>query len=113
MSTSPTSLLQDGAATSPAIETEGRAISARELAALLAIAFIAYFLRSPRILLRGLLTEEGTTYLRYAWDVLPLRTLLAPHQGYYSLLPNLVSLASDLRLSRCNMQACSSPGPDC
>jgi hypothetical protein len=95
MSTPPTSLRQNDGVISPANEAEGGAVSGRELAALLAIAFIAYFLRSPRILLHGrLLTEEGTTYLRYAWDVRPLWALLAPHQGYYSLLPNLVSLAS-------------------
>jgi hypothetical protein len=69
--------------------------SARELAALLAFAFVAWFLRAPRVLLQGrVLLEEGCTYLRYAWDVPVLRALVAPHQGYYSLLPNLVSIAA-------------------
>lgn len=95
MSAPRSSLLQDDGLISPENEAKGRAVSGRELTALLAIAFIAYFFRSPRILLHGrLLTEEGTTYLRYAWDVLPVRALLAPHQGYYSLLPNLVSVAA-------------------
>ncbi len=39
-----------------------------------------------------ILAEEGTTYLRYAWDATPLHALLAPHQGYYSLLDNLCAL---------------------
>jgi hypothetical protein len=66
-----------------------------ELTALLAFAFVAWFVRAPRILLHGrVLLEEGCTYLRYAWDVPVLRALFAPHQGYYSLLPNLVSVAA-------------------
>lgn len=69
--------------------------SALELAALLAFAFVVWFLRAPRVLLEGrVLLEEGCTYLRYAWDVPVLRALVAPHQGYYSLLPNLVSVAA-------------------
>ena len=67
--------------------------SGRELALLLAIAFVAWFLRAPRVLLHGrLLLEEGTTYLRYAWDAPPLRAFFAPHQDYYSLLPNAIAL---------------------
>lgn len=69
--------------------------SALELAALLTVAFVAWFLRAPRVLFEGrVLLEEGCTYLRYAWDVPVLRALVAPHQGYYSLLPNLVSIAA-------------------
>ncbi len=65
----------------------------RELAAWLAIALLVLFCRMPRLLLQGrMLAEEGTTYLRYAWDAAPLRALLAPHQGYYSLLDNLCAL---------------------
>jgi hypothetical protein len=33
--------------------------------------------------------EEGTVYLRYAWDCGFWRSLIAPHQGYYSLFANL------------------------
>jgi hypothetical protein len=51
------------------------------------------FARAPRLLLEGrVYAEEGTTYLRYAWNAAPLRALLAPHQGYYSLLDNLSAL---------------------
>ncbi len=65
----------------------------RELAALLAVALLMLFCRLPRLLLQGrVLAEEGTTYLRYAWDATPLRAMLAPHQGYYSLLDNLCAL---------------------
>lgn len=50
-------------------------------------------LRTPFEVLHGLVEgEEGTVYLRYAWDASPLRALFAPHQGYYSLLPNLCGL---------------------
>src|ERR1700755_2784799 len=67
--------------------------SLRELAALLSVALVVLFCRLPRLLLHGrILAEEGTTYLRYAWDATPLRALLAPHQGYYSLLDNLCAL---------------------
>ena len=48
---------------------------------------IVLFARAPHLLLQGhVVAEEGTTYLLYAWDATPLRALLAPHQGYYSLL---------------------------
>lgn len=65
----------------------------RQLGALLAVALLVLFCRLPRLLLEGhIVAEEGTTYLRYAWDATPLRALLAPHQGYYSLLDNLAAL---------------------
>jgi hypothetical protein len=65
----------------------------RELSALLAVAFVVLFCRLPRLLLQGrIVAEEGTTYLRYAWDATPLLAILAPHQGYYSLLDNLCAL---------------------
>jgi hypothetical protein len=65
----------------------------REVAALLVIGFLVLFCRLPRLLLHGhLVAEEGTTYLRYAWDAAPLRAMLAPHQGYYSLLDNFCAL---------------------
>lgn len=67
--------------------------SGRELSLLAAIAFVAWFLRGPRVLLHGrVFLEEGTTYLRYAWDATILRAVFAPHQNYYSVLPNIVSL---------------------
>jgi hypothetical protein len=65
-----------------------RAVTLYLLAALLVI-----FGRAPRLLLEGrVVAEEGTTYLRYAWNATPLRSMLAPHQGYYSLLDNLCAL---------------------
>jgi hypothetical protein len=65
----------------------------REIGALLSVGLLVLFCRLPRLLLHGrILAEEGTTYLRYAWDATPLRAMLAPHQGYYSLLDNLCAL---------------------
>ena len=56
-----------------------------------AVAFL--LLRTPFEAIHGaVLGEEGTVYLRYAWDAPPLRALIAPHQGYYSLLPNVCGL---------------------
>jgi hypothetical protein len=50
-------------------------------------------LRAPLPLVRGFLfAEEGTTYLRYAWDASVLRALFAPHQSYFSLYPNVVGV---------------------
>jgi hypothetical protein len=70
-----------------------RAPTRRELGMLLAIGLVVIFCRLPRLLLQGrIVAEEGTTYLRYAWDATPLRAVLAPHQGYYSLLDNLCTL---------------------
>lgn len=54
---------------------------------------LVLFCRLPRLLLEGrVYAEEGTTYLRYAWNSTPLRALLAPHQGYFSLLDNIAAL---------------------
>lgn len=54
---------------------------------------IFLLLRTPYELLHGMVEgEEGTVYLRYAWDSTPLRAILAPHQGYYSFFPNLCGL---------------------
>lgn len=55
---------------------------------------LAYLLlRTPRALTHGYVyAEEGTVYLRYAWDAPVLRALLAPHQSYYSLYANLCTL---------------------
>lgn len=67
--------------------------SRRQVGALLLVALVLLFCRAPRLLLQGrVVAEEGTTYLRYAWNATPLRALLAPHQGYYSLLDNLCAL---------------------
>ena len=89
MATASTQAAQTGSV----IPADVRPPSGRELAILLAIAFVAWFLRGPRVLLHGrLLLEEGTTYLRYAWDAPPLQAFFAPHQNYYSLLPNAIAL---------------------
>jgi hypothetical protein len=65
----------------------------RQIALFLLVGFLVLFARLPRLLLEGrVYAEEGTTYLRYAWNATPLRALLAPHQGYYSLLDNLAAL---------------------
>jgi hypothetical protein len=65
----------------------------RQLALFLLAGLLVLFCRLPRLLLQGrVYAEEGTTYLRYAWNTTPLRALLAPHQGYYSLLDNLAAL---------------------
>jgi hypothetical protein len=65
----------------------------RQVALFLLVALMVLFARLPRLLLQGrVYAEEGTTYLRYAWNATPLRALLAPHQGYYSLLDNLAAL---------------------
>jgi hypothetical protein len=56
-------------------------------------AVFVLILRTPAILIWGSpYAEEGSVYLRYAWDAPALPALLAPHQGYYSLLPNLCGL---------------------
>jgi hypothetical protein len=64
-----------------------------QVSLLMLIGLIVLFARAPHLLLQGhVVAEEGTTYLLYAWDATPLRALLAPHQGYYSLLDNLCAL---------------------
>jgi hypothetical protein len=66
---------------------------ARELLLYLLVGFLVLFARAPHLLLQGrVVAEEGTTYLLYAWNATPLRAMLAPHQGYYSLLDNLCAL---------------------
>jgi hypothetical protein len=65
----------------------------RQLALFFLVALLVLFARAPRLLFQGrVYAEEGTTYLRYAWDATPIRAMLAPHQGYYSLLDNLCAL---------------------
>ncbi len=57
---------------------------------ILLISLVFLFVRSPRALLHGFVfAEEGTVYLRYAWDAPVVRALLAPHQSYYSLYANV------------------------
>jgi hypothetical protein len=69
--------------------TERREDSRSNLILLLA-ALVFMFLRAPRPLVRGFLyAEEGTTFLRYAWDAPVIRALLAPHQSYFSIYPNV------------------------
>lgn len=56
-------------------------------------ALVFFILRTPWPVLHGLIMgEEGTVYLRYAWDTPWLRALFAPHQGYYSLFPNVIGI---------------------
>lgn len=50
-------------------------------------------LRTPFEVIHGMVEgEEGTTYLRYAWDTPVLRALFAPHQGYYSFFTNVCGI---------------------
>jgi len=50
-------------------------------------------LRTPYELLHGYIyDEEGTVYLRYAWDSRIWRAFIAPHQGYYSLFANVCGI---------------------
>lgn len=47
-------------------------------------------LRYPWMLIHGRVWgEEGTVYLASAWSMGILKAILAPHQGYYALWPNL------------------------
>jgi hypothetical protein len=49
--------------------------------------------RAPRLLQEPRIwAEEGTVYLAYAFSHSWLQALIAPHQGYYGLLPNVASL---------------------
>jgi hypothetical protein len=65
----------------------------RQVGLFLSAALLALFCRLPRLLLEGrVYAEEGTTYLRYAWNATFFRAFIAPHQGYYSLLDNVCAL---------------------
>jgi hypothetical protein len=71
--------------------TPERSSWANSLLYLIAFAFLC--LRTPFQLIHGYVEgEEGTVYLRYAWDSPVWRSLLAPHQGYYSLFANLCGI---------------------
>ena len=49
----------------------------------------------PPLMLHGrIFAEEGSVYLRYAWIHRPIRALLAPHLGYYSLWSNLCGIVA-------------------
>lgn len=64
------------------------AITRNTLLCLGALLFLC--LRTPYEFLHGVVyDEEGTVYLRYAWDATISRALFAPHQGYYSLFANV------------------------
>lgn len=55
-------------------------------------ALVFIVLRSPIVLFQGrIIAEEGTVYFQDAWNLPFWSALLAPHQGYYSLLDNLVA----------------------
>src|SRR5258706_9019204 len=70
----------------------GPRISAAADLLLLVVYAGAVVLRMPRILLEGRFwAEEGDIYFRPAWIGPSSQALLAPHQGYYSLLDNLAS----------------------
>ena len=60
---------------------------------ILLAAVIVVLLRAPRLLFSGrVYAEEGTVYLQSAWNEPAGHALLAPHQGYYSLIDNLSSV---------------------
>jgi hypothetical protein len=87
---------------------EGRSVATQNLASAPAIglrptlrhywllylgALLYLCLRTPYELLHGFVyDEEGSVYLRYAWDASLGRALVAPHQGYYALFPNVCGL---------------------
>jgi hypothetical protein len=62
---------------------------------LLAVYALCVALRSPTLMLHGrIFAEEGPVYLRHAWVHQPIRALLAPHLGYYSLWPDLCGIVA-------------------
>ncbi len=73
--------------------TQPSTFTTRQAALLVLVAFTLIFLRAPWLVTGGRVwAEEGTTYLRYAWNAPAWNALLAPHQGYYSLWDNGLSL---------------------
>src|ERR1700761_944839 len=61
---------------------------------LLAVYALCVALRSPALMIHGrIFAEEGSVYLRYAW-IHPMRALLAPHLGYYSLWSNVCGIVA-------------------
>ena len=62
------------------------------LLVLVAAGAVMYW-RAPRLLQEPRIwAEEGTVYLAYAYNHSWLQALIAPHQGYYGLFPNVASL---------------------
>lgn len=62
---------------------------------LLAVYFCLVFLRAPYLLTHGRLwAEEGSVYLKSAWNSPLWSALIAPHLGYYALYPNLSTLVA-------------------
>ena len=62
---------------------------------LMAGALLFLCLRTPYEFLHGFVyDEEGTVYLRYAWEATVGHALLAPHQGYYSLFANVCGVVA-------------------
>ena len=56
-------------------------------------AVVLAVLRSPLLLLHGrVFAEEGTVYLQHGWSANVGQTLLAVHEGYFSLLMNCWTL---------------------
>ena len=59
-------------------------------------ALLTAILRSPLLLLHGrVVAEEGTVYYQQAWDTSAGTALFAPHQGYYSLFMNGLTLLAE------------------
>ena len=68
----------------------------RESLLILLAALLVAILRSPLLLLHGrVIAEEGTVYFQQAWDSSAAIALLAPHQGYYSLFMNALTLLAE------------------
>jgi hypothetical protein len=66
-----------------------------QLLSLLAVALLLNLARAPKEIVHGqVYAEEGTTYLKYAWNANPLGALLAPHMGYYSLFNNVITVVA-------------------
>lgn len=65
--------------------------------ALIALATAAILLRVPGLIAEPRFwAEEARVYLVYAASAGPIEALLAPHQGYYSLVPNLATWLATL-----------------
>ena len=68
----------------------------RETLLILFAALVLIIIRSPLLLLHGrVVAEEGTVYFQQAWDSGAWTALLAPHQGYYSLFMNGLTLFAE------------------
>lgn len=66
-----------------------------QLLSLLALALLLNLARAPKEIVHGqVYAEEGTTYLKYAWNADPFVALTAPHMGYYSLFNNVITVVA-------------------